>query len=115
MLRPLSSPTSAEHPGTQSTQTPAFQKCVCVCVCVCVHVHIYMWWEEREEFCAGTHYLLVTPRVSQVLGFMTEAVHRPSKPGSCHTWRVVLGPVLTPPVPFGRDVFAAQRHCGCPG
>ena len=106
MLRPLSS-------LQQSTQAlspkPAFQKCVCVCVSVCLsaHVHIYMCWEGRKEFCAGTNYLLITPRVSHVLVFMIEAVHSPSKPGSCHTRRMPMGPVATSPCPVW------QRHVCC--
>ena len=109
VLRPLSSPTSAEHPGTQPKACLS-EVCVCVCVCVCVsaHVHIHMWWEGRKEFCAGTNYLLITPRVSHVLVFMIEAVRSPSNPGSCHTWRMPMGPVATSPCPVW------QRHVCCP-
>ena len=90
-----------------SAQSLPFRS-VCVCVCVSAHVHIHMWWEGRKEFCAGTNYLLIIPRVSHVLVFMIEAVHSPSNPGSCYTRRMPMGPVATSPCPVW------QRHVCCP-
>ena len=93
------------HTGTRVCKH--VHACPCTRARVCAHVHIYMYWEGRKEFCAGTNYLLITPRVSHVLVFMIEAVHSPSKPGSCHTRRMPMGPVATSPCPVW------QRHVCC--
>ena len=111
VLRPLSS--LQQSTGTQPKACLS-EVCVCVCVClsvclsVCLHTCTYTCvGGGRKEFCAGTNYLLITPRVSHVLVFMIEAVHSPSKPGSCHTRRMPMGPVATSPCPVW------QRHVCC--